>query len=106
MELYVQPQLHRPLRPALPGDPLRDRLAEHIACSTLALLDPDRIEAMAEDMRVVQVHRVHHAGLLVAALVLSAFERGSDTEGRWLDAQTIYRELGGPDSGMTSIRKM
>jgi putative transposase len=106
MELCIVPQLHRSLRAARPQDQLRDRFAKHIAASTLALLDPDRIEAMAEDMRVVQLHRVHHAGLFVAAMVLSAFEGGPDTEGRWLDAQTIYRELGGPDSGPTSIRNL
>lgn len=39
-------------------------------------------------------------------MVLSALERGSDTEGRWLDIQTTYRRLGGPDSGATSTRKM
>jgi hypothetical protein len=67
------------------------------------MLDPIWIEAMAEDMGVVQRHRVHDAGLLTCALILSALERQSDAEGRWLDAASIYRELGGPDSGMTSI---
>jgi hypothetical protein len=31
------------------------------------LLDPDLIEALAEDMRLVQRKRVHHAGLMVCA---------------------------------------
>ena len=61
---------------------------------------------MAEDMRIVELHRVHHAGLVVCAVVLSAFEQGSDTEGRWLDAQRVHEELGGPVSGSTSFRNM
>jgi hypothetical protein len=32
-------------------------------------------------------------------LVLSAFERSTDTEGRWLDAQRTYEALGGPEAG-------
>jgi hypothetical protein len=106
MDLHVPPQLHRPLRPAGAPDPLRDRLAAHVAASTVAMLDPARIEALGEDLRIVQLHRLHHAGLVVCALVLSAFERKADTEGRWLDAQNVYRELGGPDSGTTSFRTM
>lgn len=105
-DLYVVPKLHRPLRAAGAPDPLRDAFAEHVATATLALLDPDRIEAIGEDLGIVRKHRVHHAGLLVCAMVLSALERGSDTEGRWLDIQTTYRRLGGPDSGTTSISKM
>jgi hypothetical protein len=48
---------------------------------------------------------VHHSGLLVCALVLSSF-RQSEVEGRWLDAAATYRDLGGPETGMTSIRNM
>jgi putative transposase len=105
-ELCVAPRLHRPLHAAVAPDVLRDLFAEHVADATLALLDPDRIEAIGEDMGVIRAHRVHHAGLLVCGMVLSALMRGSDTEGRWLDTQTTYRRLGGPDSGTTSIRKM
>jgi hypothetical protein len=104
--LFIAPKLHRVLRPAAETPPLRDRFAAHVAEATLAMLDPDIIEAMGEDLRIVQKHRVHHAGLLVCAMILAAVERGSDFEGRWLDTQTTYRRLGGPDSGTTSIRKM
>lgn len=72
----------------------------------MSLLDPDRIEAIAEDMRIVQRHRVHHAGLVVCSFVLSAFERTTDTEGRLLDARLTYQTLGGPDSCKTSFRNM
>jgi hypothetical protein len=105
-ELFVIPKLHRTLRAAAAPDPLRDAFAKHVEEATLALLDPDRIEAIGEDLGIILKHRVHHAGLLVCAMVLAALERGSDTEGRWLDTQTTYRRLGGPDSGTTSIRKM
>ena len=106
MELHLPPGLRRPRRPASAGHPLRDRLAAHVTSATLSLLDPDRIEALGEDMRIIELHRVHHAGLVVCALVLLAFEQGSDTEGRWLDAQQVYVELGGPVSGATSFRNM
>lgn len=105
-DLYVVPKLLRPLRSAVAPNELRDRFAAHISEATLALLDPDRIEAMGEDLGIIRTHRVHHGGLLICAMILAAVERGSDFEGRWLDTQTTYRRLGGPDSGTTSIRKM
>jgi hypothetical protein len=55
-------------------------------------------------MGVVQRERVHHVGLLVCALILSAFQRQTDTSGRWLDAQGVYRQLGGQEAGKTSFR--
>lgn len=106
MDLALVPPLHRPLRPEGSPDPLRDRLAQHVERSVLDMLDPDRIEALAEDMRIIERKRVHHAGLLVCALVLSAFERSTDTAGRLLDARITYTLLGGPESGKTSFRKM
>jgi hypothetical protein len=105
MELAVMPRLRRPSPPSKP-DALRDRLAPHVEESVVRLLDPVWIEAMAEDMGAVQRHRLHHSGLLVCSLILSAFERESDMEGRWLDAATIYRDLGGGESGTTSFRDM
>lgn len=59
---------------------------------------------LAEDMRIVERHRVHHVGLVVSALVLSAMQRSTDTEGRWLDAQRTYEDLGGAEAGKTSFR--
>jgi hypothetical protein len=47
---------------------------------------------------------VHHIGLVACSLILSALERSTDTEGRWLDAQRTYEALGGPDAGETSSR--
>jgi putative transposase len=102
--LFVQPRLDRTFRPEREPDPLLERLAAVVEQSTLSLLDPDRIQAMAEDMVVIRLKRVHHMGLLVSSLVLSALERQSDTSGRWLDAQTVYKQIGGPRSGKTSFR--
>jgi Transposase DDE domain len=104
MDLAIVPQLRRNLRPERRPDPLRDRLATVVEASAINLLDPARIEALAEDMRVIVRHRVHHVGLVVCSLILSAFERSTDTEGRWLDAQRTYEALGGPDAGKTSFR--
>lgn len=106
MELAIAPPLRRPLRPECAPDPLRDRLAEHVEASVLEMLDPDRIEALAEDMRIIERKRVHHGGLVVCAFILSALERSTDTEGRLLDARMVYQEIGGPESGKTSFRNM
>lgn len=106
MELAVLPRLRRPLVPEGRPDPLRDRLARLVEQSTLSMLDPDRIEAIGEDMRIIQRKRVHHGGLLVCAFILSALERSTDTEGRLLDARLTYQQLGGPESGRTSFRRM
>ncbi|HEU4403821.1 MAG TPA: IS4 family transposase, partial [Polyangiaceae bacterium] len=38
------------------------------------------------------------------SLVLSAYQRSTDTQGRWLDAQRLYEQLGGPPSSKTSFR--
>lgn len=104
--LAVLPSLRRPLRPECAPDPLRDLLAAHIAATMVCFLDPDRISALAQDLRVVQRERVHDAGLVVCSLVLSAFARSTDTQGRFLDAQLTYRGLGGPDSTPRSFRNM
>jgi hypothetical protein len=106
MDLAIVPPLRRPLHPEGTPDPLREQLAAHVERSVLDMLDPDLIEALAEDMRLVQRKRVHHPGLMVCAFILSAFERSTDTEGRLLDARITYERLGGPASGKTSFRKM
>lgn len=104
MQLAVLPQLRRTGRSERSTHPLRDALAAVIEETALELLDPDRIELMAEDMRLVERHRVHHVGLVVNALVLSTMQRSTDTQGRWLDAQATYEMIGGTDSGTTSFR--
>ena len=104
MQLAVLPQLRRAGHSERSTHPLRDALAAVIEETALELLDPDRIELMAEDMRLVERHRVHHVGLVVNALVLSTMQRSTDTQGRWLDAQATYEMIGGADSGTTSFR--
>jgi hypothetical protein len=104
MELAVIPPLRRSLHREQPLDPLRDRLASLIESSAAALLDPERLAARAEDMRLKERDRVHHIGLIVAALVLSSMQRSSDTQGRLLDARRTYEAIGGAVSGKTSFR--
>jgi len=103
-ELFIVPPLRRALRSEQAPDPLRDQLAAVVEQSALEMLDPALIEAQAEDMRLIQRRRVHHAGLLTVALILSALQRSTDTEGRWLDAQRTYESIGGARSGKTSFR--
>lgn len=103
-ELFVVPPLRRALRSEQAPDPLRDQLAAVVEQSALELLDPALIEAQAEDMRLIKRRRVHHAGLVVDSLILSALQRSTDTEGRWLDAQRTYESIGGARSGKTSFR--
>jgi putative transposase len=103
-ELFVVPPLRRALRTEQEPDPLRERLAAVVEQSALAILDPAVIEAQAEDMRLIERHRVHHAGLVIVALVLSALQRSTDTQGRWLDARRTYEAIGGTRSGKTSFR--
>jgi len=104
MELAVVPQLRRRFGSELAADPLSELLAHGVQEAGVDMLDPNRILALAEDMRVVERMRVHHAGLVVCSLVLSALQRSTDTEGRWLDAQRVYEILGGSRSGKTSFR--
>jgi hypothetical protein len=103
-DLALVPPLRRTLRSELAPDPLREPLAREVAASVRSLLDPERLQAMAEDARIVQKVRVHHLGLLACSLVLSAYQRSTDTQGRWLDAQRLYEQLGGPPSSKTSFR--
>jgi hypothetical protein len=104
MDLAVVPPLRRSLRPERVPDPLRDRLAALIETSALDLLDPERLAARAEDLRLKERDRVHHLGLVVDALVLSALQRSTDTQGRLLDARRTYEAIGGEASGKTSFR--
>jgi Transposase DDE domain len=103
-QLFVDPRRSLGLSPET-FQPLRQRLAQHVESSVLDLLDPDRLLALAEDLRAVEKARVHHPGLVIGSLVLSAFQQPSDTGGRWLDAQTIYEQLGGLPSADTGFRR-
>ena len=104
MDLAVIPPLRRSLRVETDPNPLRDQLAKLIEDSALALLDPERLAARAEDLRLKERDRVHHIGLVIDALVLSALQRSTDTEGRWLDARRTYEAIGGQSSSKTSFR--
>ena len=102
--LFVPPAAARTPRTEIAEHPLQKQLADAVDDEVRAWLDPDRIDALAEDLRVVRRHRVHHVGLLVCALVVSALDRHDDNGGRWLDAQDVYSEMGGPRSSKTSFR--
>ena len=104
MELALRSPVRRRRRSELSAPPLGERLATLVEQSALELIDPDKIKALAEDMRVIERNRVHHVGLVVSSVVLSAMQRSTDTEGRWLDAQRTYEDLGGAEAGKTSFR--
>ena len=104
MELAVIPHLRHAFRPEIAPDPIREMLAAAIEHSAVEMVDPERILALAEDMGITRRKRVHHAGLVIDSLILSALQRSTDTEGRWLDAQRTYEMLGGQPSGATSFR--
>jgi putative transposase len=105
MELAILPRLYRPLKSELAPDPLREHIAAAVELCAVKMLDPARLEAIAEDMGLVQKKRVHHAGLIVCAVILSAFQRSTDTQGRWLDAQRTYEAIGGPRATRESFHK-
>ena len=56
-------------------------------------LSPVRIKAIAEDLRVLRRQRDLDLGIVVVSVILSAFSRSSDVEGRVRDAFAIYREI-------------
>jgi len=106
MELFVIPRVRRSVNLTLVTTPLESRLAKHVDGSFRAMLDPDRIDALAEDLGAIKRRRVYHAGLAVCAWILSAFERGTDTEGRQLDARRTYEQLGGRVGGRSAWREL
>ena len=105
MELAIIPRLYRPLKSELAPDPLRERIAAAVELCAVKMLDPALIEAIAEDMGLMKKKRVHHAGLIVCAVILSAFQGPTDTQGRWLDAQRTYEAIGGPRASRESFHK-
>ena len=56
-------------------------------------LSPVRIKAIAEDLRVLRRQRDLDLGIVVVSVILSAYSRSSDVEGRVRDAFAIYREI-------------
>src|ERR1019366_9585569 len=93
----------RALPPKDSTDPVAQALHAWLASSLAAFLDPDRLQRIAADHGCLARHRVHHGGLAAVALILSAMQPGSDTQGRWLDAQAVYQRLGGPATDDTSF---
>jgi hypothetical protein len=85
---------------------LREMLADVIESSAMDLLDPDRLQAIAEDLRVVERRRGYHAGLVAVSLILSALQRSTDTQGRLIDARRVYEALGGGKTRESGFRKV
>lgn len=104
MDMFVMPRRWRPTPSTMPQDPAVSALCKVISSSITPLLDPDALQAIAEDLGCVQRNREHHAGLVADSLILSALQQGADTQGRWLDAQAVYERIGGPRTGATSYR--
>jgi hypothetical protein len=104
MDLAIVPPLRHTFRAERARNPVREQLAAFVGESGAEALDAERILALAEDMRICQRKRVHHPGLVIISLILSTFQRSTDTQGRWLDAQLTYEKLGGQRSGATSFR--
>lgn len=69
------------------------RVAEALGERFAWFLAPVRILAVAEDLRAVQRLRDLDLGLVVIAVILSAFSRSSDSEGRVRDAFAVYRQI-------------
>jgi len=85
---------------------LRELLADVIETSAMDLLDPDRLQAIAEDLRLVERRRGYHAGLVAVSLILSALQRSTDTQGRLVDARRVYEMLGGGNAKESGFRKV
>ena len=88
----------RPFRRAT-GDLVVDRRGGHEVFG-----DRTDLTDRSGRLQLIERHRVHHAGLVVVALILSALQRSTDTQGRWLDARRTYEAIGGAKSGKTSFR--
>jgi|HubBroStandDraft_1064217.scaffolds.fasta_scaffold108276_1 putative transposase len=84
---------------------LREMLADVVESSAMSLLDPDRLQAIAEDLRVVERRRDYDAGLVAVSIVLSALQRSTDTQGRLADARRVYEMLGGGATKESGFRK-
>ncbi len=85
---------------------LREMLADVIEADAMELLDPERLQAIAEDLRLVERRRGYHAGLVAVSIVLSALQRSTDTQGRLVDARRVYEMLGGGPTRESGFRKV
>ena len=56
-------------------------------------LDPVRLNAIGEDLRVIERQRDLNLGIVVISVILSALSRTSDSEGRVRDAFAVYRQI-------------
>jgi len=64
------------------------------------------LQAIAEDLRVVERRSSYHAGLVTVCIVISALQRSTDTQGRLADASWNYEILGGGPTKESGFRKV
>lgn len=95
MELYVPPKFWRPSPRLVSESAIAEPLRTLLASSWGSFLDPDRLQALAEDLGCAQRQRELHSGILTIALIFTALQQGADTQGRWLDAHALCQRLGG-----------
>ncbi len=103
MALYVLPRFWRPPPAPVREDPVAKRVREILSSSIGAFLDPDRMQALAEDLGCTQRNRKIHTGMVANALILSAMQHGPDTQGRWLDALALYGRMSGAEAGPSAF---
>jgi len=102
MELYIVPKPFRVTPSQRTEEELPAPFREAFASFT-AFLDPDRLQAIAEDLGCTERNRKIHMGMLTIALVLAALKPGADTQGRWLDTGAIYQRLTGKKVSQSAL---
>jgi len=70
-----------------------ERIAKALTQRFAWFLDPVRLNAIAEDLRVLERQRDLNLGIVVISVILSALSRSSDSEGRVRDAFAVYRQI-------------
>ncbi len=81
------------------------RVAETLGDQFAWFLSPVRLQARAEDLRLIERIGKIDVGLVTVAMVLASLMRSTDAEGRILDAFAIYRQIGGARATKEGFRK-
>jgi hypothetical protein len=81
------------------------RVAAVLGDSFAWFLSPIRLQARAEDLRLIQRIGKIDVGLVTIAMVLASLMRSSDSEGRILDGFAIYRQIGGANATKEGFRR-
>ena len=81
------------------------RVAETLGDQFAWFLSPVRLQARAEDLRLIERVGKIDVGIVTVAMVLASLMRSSDAEGRILDAFAIYRQIGGAPATKEGFRR-